>query len=375
MLGIYREYYAQPFKILVMKYLRFIFIGLILFCGCNSSTKFDLGKVEYITTFDQEIYLGNEPMSEFVFEEDGVNNFRTYGPYIIASTYNPEAYILVFDKAAPYSCLGRFFKNGNGPGELAVPVLPSSFSFYQDSTGEYHAEFDNRAGKIIRFDIDRSIVSQSTVSNIVGDSKRTSFVTVDLGEDGVFHKDLSDAKDQQIRYITKDGKTISSRSMERLNRAVIRNKIDDGMRFNVLSGSVLYDRDTKRFAETPGQINAIHLYALDDSYAKTFCIGDKLLDYNEIADRENEDRPRTSISTRQFKDYIGVLYLGVAPREDRQDVTQSIILLSWDGKKNARIHLPNRVSCFDIDFDEDRLYTFDQMEEKMYVYDISSFQL
>ena len=352
-----------------------LLIALLCVCGCRPTPEYALRKIEYITSFDKEIDLTEDCMSEVSLQADGINNIKVFGPYIIASTYNPEGYLAVFENRPPYRLLGSYFRNGNGPNELITSVLASSLDFKKDSQGNLYALFDNRAGKIIRFDIDLSVINQQTVAKQVGESKRTSFVTIDLGDEGVFHKDLSPERDRQTRYIEKDGEQVITKSMEKLNSAVIANKTDDGTRFNVLSGSVCYDPNSKRFAETPGQINAIHIYSLDDSFSKTFCFGKELYDINELADRDDEDRPRTSRSTRQYDDYIGVLYKGVTPREDRPDFVPDIILLSWDGQKNAIIHLLKPVQSFDFDFEKKVLYTFDQHNEKMYVYDISSHQL
>lgn len=352
-------------------FLPFVF----LFClyGCRPTPEFSLRKIEYITSFDKEITLTEQDMTEVVLQAAGINNIKVCGPYIIGSTYNPGGYLAVFENDPPYRYLGSYFRKGNGPNELVTSVLASSLDFKKDQQGNNYALLDNRAGKIIRFDIDQSVESRQTVAGQVGESKRTSFVTVDLGDEGVFHKDLSPEKDQQTRYIEKDDVKIITKSMEKLNSAVISNKNDDGSRFNVLSGAVCYNPETKRFAETPGKINAIHIYSLDDSFSKTFCFGKSLYDFNEIADREYEYRPSTSVSTRQYSDYIGVLYQDITPLEERPDFVPDIILLKWDGSRNAIIHLSRPADCFDFDFSKGVLYTFDQLEEKMYVYDISMY--
>ena len=363
------------------KSIPFVFLLCVL-CSCNTSgSRFALDDIEYITSFDA--YDAIVPISKRSVVDlkiDGIRSFKVYGPYIIVSTAHENGQITIFEKQPPYQRVGSFFPKGNGPGELVYPLSPSSFVYHTSEDGTITAELDNKAGKLIRFDITRSITERRTVTETIGETKRTTFEVINLGEDGIFYKDISDTRDAQIRYIVKDGEKIITKSMEKLNAAILKNKEDDGLRFNVLSGSVKYDAATKKFCETPGQINAIHIYSLDDSYAKTFCFGKKLYDYNELADRPQGERRNTSICTRLGNRFLQVLYVDVTKNEYSEGAWKpSLILLPLSGNDDAprRFQLPDRVDSFDFDIfingyytTAANLYALDSATESMYVYDL-----
>ena len=348
-------------------------IALGLLCSCQNTSPFSFKEIEYVTTFDKETRIPQRLRTEVDLGVDGISSFKIYDCYILISSDSKDGLITVLDAMPPYRKLGTFFKKGNGPGELIYPFPTSSFNYGQDDKGEHYAEFDDHAGKLIRFYIDRSIREGKTVSDVIGTTVKTSFDVINLAEDGVFYKELSPQRDAQIRYIIKDGQKIITKNMAVLNAAQLKNKADDGSRFNVLSGSIKFNPSNKMFAETPGEINAIHLYSLDDSFAKTFCIGTKMYDYNKIADLPSAERPLTSICTRQYDDFLAVLYLDVTRRAFSLDESwrPSIILLQWDGSYRLKINLSERVDSFDIDFNTLRLFAFDSDSETMYMYDLS----
>lgn len=362
----------------------FKIICLFLFAAslssCHRYGVFSFDDIEYITDFGERDFVISEHSRKVIdLGIEGIHSLKVYGPYLFVSTYQEDGQLMIFEKKSPYRCLGKFFHKGNGPGELVYPVTPSSFVFNTDEDGRLTADFNSMSGHVVRFHVSESIAEGRTiVENLSGISRRT-FSAVNLGEDGFFYKEMTDTKDAQIRYIVKDGEKIITKSMERLNSAVIRNKDDDGSRFNVLSGGVKYNSSLKRFAETPGEINAIHMYSLDDSYARTFCFGKKLYDFNEIADRESKDRPTTSICTRENDDFVMVLYVDATNYEyyTNENIKPSIIMLPWNGGAPNRIRLPDRLNAFDFDEEKDGYYTvaaniygYDSSTETIVVYDM-----
>ena len=136
---------------------------------------------------------------------------------------------------------------------------------------------------------------------------------------------------------------------------------------------MLYDGGKKIFAEVPGEINAVHLYSLDDSFAKTICFGEKLYDYNEVADREYENRPITATCVQQYEDFFVILYIDESMKDYYTDDTwrPSLIIVPWDGNDIRKLNMPDRVTSFDLDMDTFYLWAFDSDTETMYVYDVS----
>lgn len=359
----------------IMKKIFHVFVAMLFVLSCQPRVRFAFDDIEYITSFgSDERYLPTHTRSVIDLGIDGISSFKIYGPYLIVSSKDDKGQIKVLDKNAPYTLLGSFFPKGNGPGELIYPVPAGTFQYQTGEDGTVCAEFSDGTGKIIRFNITESVCEGRTVTEKVSDAGRLTFETVDLGEDGIFYKEMSPERDAQIRFIVRDGEKIVTRSMEKLNAPIIRNKVDDGTRFNVLSGQVFYNPRVKRFAETPGEINAVHMYSLDDSFAKTFCFGDKLYDFNEIADRDFANRPVTCVSSRAYDDFLVVLYLdGVTEREFQTDPSwrPSLLLILWDGSEVRKLNIPDRVDSFDVDFETLHIFAFDSDSETMYIYDAS----
>jgi len=353
------------------------FVSTLVFCGlvfvsCQRSGSYSFDDITYVTSFDSELRIPAQSSTKVELGVDGIQGIKVYGPYLIVSSESEDGLITIFEKCPPYNKLGSFFKKGNGPGELIYPFLPSSFNYHTSEDGSIYAEIDNRAGKLIRFNISKSIQEGRTISEVIGKTENSTFEVIDLGEDGTFYKSLSPERDAQIRYIMRDGQTIVTKSMEVLNSARIKNKADDGTRFNVLSGGVKYDSASKCFFETPGEINAFHVYSLNDSIAKTFCIGDKLYDYNEIADRPIADRPITSLTTRLYDYFLALLYLDISALEySLEPWLPSLILYYWHTGDIVKIHLPDKVNSFDMDEETLSIYAFDSHSETLYVYDVS----
>lgn len=351
-----------------------VLLVIMLLASCQQSGQYAFDDIEYLTSFGaNQAFLPARSGSTINLEIAGIQGFKIFSRYLIVSSHNDAGQISVFEKDSPYRLLGSFFPKGNGPGELIYPVNPRTFQFFTDEDGTIYAVFNNGKSQLIRFDITHSIEEGRTVTVELEKTAALAFDVVDLKEDGCFYKEMTPEKDAFKRYIIKDGERFSTKSMEKLNAARIRNKVDDGTRFNVLYGSVLYDGGKKIFAEVPGEINAVHLYSLDDSFAKTICFGEKLYDYNEVADREYENRPITATCVQQYEDFFVILYIDESMKDYYTDDTRrpSLIIVPWDGNDIRKLNIPDRVTSFDLDMDTFYLWAFDSDTETMYVYDVS----
>ena len=358
-----------------MKYLKIFALALFMVISCQPGKKFAFDDIEYIESFgEDETYIPSRLGHVVDLGIEGIQGFKIYGPYLIISSFNDAGQISILEKDSPYRLLGSFFPKGNGPGELVYPVLPNTMQFFTDGGGSVYAEFINGKSRQIRFDITRSIEEGRTVTEELGKTGLLAFDAINIGEYGVFYREMAPEKDAFTRYIIKDEERIVTKSMERLNSARIRNKEDDGSRFNVLYGRIVFDKATKTFAEVPGEINAVHLYSLDDSFAKTICFGKTMYDYNELADRDYGDRPRTTIWTQQYDEALMILYVDKTVEKYYTDETwrPSLITVYWDGSYISKANLPERVNQFDFDLDSFHLWAFDSDTETMYVYDVSN---
>lgn len=347
-----------------------VFIALLLsvslLAGCQSGIC-ALPDVVYVDVESKEESLTVSSGEILDLGIDGIQYFQTYGPYMVVVSPSGEGFVKVLEKDPPYRLLGSFFRKGNGPGEMPMLCLPEVFGVEED--GDIYAEFDNRYGSLVRFNITQSLSEGRTVSSHVVTTRDRTFVSINLGEDGVFYKEMTESKDAQIRYVERNGTKNIPAPMARLNTAVLANKEDDGFRFNVLSSTVRYHPGLRRFMEASAQLNTIHLYDLDGPFSRTVCIGKKINRYNDIAELPLADRPLTCMDAKGYGDYSAVLYLDVPMSEiAHPSKTPTVLLVSWDGSSVRKIRLPENVTSIDVDLASGKLYTLNSLTETLRVY-------
>lgn len=347
-----------------------IILSAVLVVSCKPST-LAFEDTVYVNSFD-DFYA--QKCEEIDLGVIGITDIRIFDKYLIVGTQDPDGYVKIFNKASR-SLLGSFFRKGNGPSELLYPTPVSPFVFGHDSEGKVYAEFDNQAGTVIRFDITESISEGKTISEPIGKIDGTTFSFIDLKDGSFFYKKLSEDRNAQIRSIVdKDGETVPA-NMKVLNAATLSNGKDvDGTRFNVLSSIIRYDRKSQRFLEASTELNTVHMYSRDGSFARTFCLGDKLDDFEQLAVSERAERPMTSTCVRQFDDFAIVMYIGKSEKDfvlKHDDITPSLVFFYWDGSTGTRMTLPHPATDFDIDLETMYIYAHDSVTDKLYLYDTS----
>ena len=348
----------------------------ILFCAillsaCHRQGILSFKAVEYIPEDSIDYNVESSSGKRVDLGIDGIQYFQIVGPYIVLLSPAESGFFTVLEKNPPYNELGSFFRKGRGPGELPAMNIPGNWG--QNSEGEVYADLNNLTGKIVRWNITRSILQGRTVTEEIGETGKTTFSTENLGEEGIYHKELGPDKDRQERYImTKDSVKYIPKNMRLLNEAILQNKEDDGARFNILSTEVEYDSETKRIIEASSGLNTIHIYSIDGDFAKTFCIGDRIYNYNDLADRGLADRPITTIDGKNFGNFCAFLYLDVPMAAfARPESIPRLLLVPWDGSSITQIKLPDKITSFDIDIESGLLFGYSALTESMRTYDIS----
>lgn len=357
-----------------MKHKVKLLLPLIAIAGllsCRQQTGLSFKNPDYVPR--ESIDFSVEPSSSNIvdFGIDGIQYFKVIGPYIVVLSPANTGFFTVLDKRPPYSALGSFFLKGRGPGELPALSIPSNSG--QNENGDVFADLNNLTGKIIRWNISQSLKDGRTVIEEIGETGNHTLSILNLGEDGIFYKELDDDKDCQLRYIQKNGNSrFIPDNMRVLNDAVLANKKDDGTRFNILSTVALYDSSSKRLMEASSGLNTIHLYSVSGKFAKTFCIGDRIYDYNELADRNYSDRPITTFDGKNIGKFAGFLYFDV-PMADflKPESIPMLLLVPWNGSGVIQVQLPDKITSFDIDPENSVLFGYNAITEVMKVYDIS----
>ena len=180
-------------------------------------------------------------------------------------------------------------------------------SLFQEG-GDWIAVFNGNTGRFVRFNISRSVERHVALYEEYGDIPGVTFQALDLGNDKYFFKEMSPDRNSQIRYLICDNERIVPESFSCLNKArLIPPKQDDGAYFNALSSIIRYDATKGWFYEALTELNTLHVYAEDGSIQKTFCIGKRVDDCNQVV-RTDEDRKRTFIAMDLFPEFCLALY-------------------------------------------------------------------
>ena len=356
-----------------MKWHSFLLIVVftILVCSCHRQGILSFKTVEYISEDNIDFTIDSSSGKIVDFGVDGIQYFQIAGPYIVLLSPAESGYFTVLEKNPPFNELGSFFRKGRGPGELPAMNIPDNYG--QNLNGEVYADINNLSGKILRWNITKSVQEGRTVTEEIGETGPTTLSTENLFDDGIYYKELGPNKDCQERYIitTCSAKYIP-KNMSILNDAILQNKEDDGTRFNILSTEVEYDRATKRIIEASSGLNTIHIYSLDGDFAKSFCIGDQIYNYNDLANYDLADRPITTIDGKNFGSFCAFLYLDVPMFAFvHPESVPRLLLVPWDGSSITQVKLPDKITSFDIDLESKLLFGYNAISESMKSYDIS----
>ena len=348
-----------------------VIASMILVPACNRQGILSFKTVDYISEENVDYTIEASSGKVVDLGVDGIQYFQIVGPYLVLLSPAEAGYFTVLEKDPPYNVLGSFFRQGRGPGELPTMNIPGNYGL--NAEGEVYGDLNNLLGKIVRWNITRSVKEGRTVIEEIRDAGAMAFSTESLGDDGTYYKELGPNKDRQERYImTKDSVKYIPKNMRILNDAILQNKEDDGSRFNILSTDVEYDSRTKRFIEASSGLNTIHIYSLDGDFAKTFCIGDHIYNYNDLADRGLADRPITTIDGKNFGRFCAFLYLDVPMLAFASpESIPRLLLVPWDGSSITQIRLPDKITSFDIDLESGLLFGYNAITESMRIYDIS----
>lgn len=340
-----------------------IFLSVcLLFVSCRPSVlQFD--EVEYVTN---SMMVQTKNIETVDLGLAGITDMRIRGPYIIVATSDPSGFVKVFD-AETFEYLGAYFVQGNGPGELILPITASSMSFFREGD-EWFAVFNGNKGHYIRFNISRSVESKVTVCEEYGEISGGTYQALDLRDGTFFFKGMSPDRNSQIRFLTRNNEKFVPEPFSRLNSAVlIPPKNDDGSYFNVLSSIIRYDAKTKWLYEASTELNTLHVYSEDGSFAKTFCIGDRIVDFNQAVKTDYGDRKRTFIAMDLFPEFCLALYKNSSLREmeSGSDSFPTLFLFNIEEDVVVEISLPCNATSIALDQDRGYIYAVNQANEEV----------
>lgn len=349
----------------------FIFFN---FWNCASDSKERLtdmafDDIKYIDNFPQSFSIDGEKIDIDVI---GVRNFIISDSAIIMSTNNKDS-LWVIANLPDLQVQGSILRRGQGPTELTIsPSTTYNTKLIKENNQLFAYIYEYHKGELIKLNITASLNTGKSDISIINDSLPKSLFNFIVIDDSTYLcKEARNNHTQQIRYIYKQKKEVNDYSiLDKLNNVSIRDNED----INILSTITKHNPSNDIIIEMPIGLNYINMYSLDDSFARTVCVGKSLFNIERIQNNNRWDRIYTFSDLRLFENFWGALYINESEKDYqlKRKNFPSILLFDWTGNPLAKLTLNQLATSFDIDFQTSQIYTFDVETELFFKYDITN---
>ncbi|RNC63288.1 BF3164 family lipoprotein [Proteiniphilum sp. X52] len=358
---------------------KFVFHVVIVFIffnfwNCASDSKERLTNmvfddIKYIDNFPQSFSIDGEKIDIDVI---GVRNFVISDSAIIMSTNNKDS-LWVIASLPDLHVQGSILKRGQGPTELTIsPSTTYNTKLIKEDNQLFAYIYEYNKGELIKLNISSSLNTGKSDVSIINDSLPKSLFNFIVIDDSTYLcKEARNNHTQQIRYIYKQKKEVNDYSnLAKLNNVSIRYNED----INILSTITQHNPSNDIIIEMPIGLNYINMYSLDDSFARTVCVGKSLFNIERIQNNNRWDRIYTFSDLRLFENFWGVLYINESEKnyQLKRKNYPSILLFDWTGNSLAKLTLNQFATSFDIDLQTSQIYTFDVETELFFKYDITN---
>lgn len=344
-------------------------LTLLQFASCNrvGYNYWALDEVEYIQEFPSIIDLNRESGEGILPDIPGVLDVRLWQNYILISSKNENGYIYVFEKDSK-EFMGQYLLHGNGPKELLFPPFFSSMHF--DDRGAWLV---NQKGNLLFWDINKSCSEYTTVCEYLSSLPSFTYTNgslnyLPINETVTIGNGIDNDMRNRSRFFIINDEMFEIQAMKKLNAVCIPER--DSELINILSSVYAVNSDNGMIIEASIMLNSIQLYSIDGTFAKTLCIGSTLDDVNSVWKYSPASMPVSFRSPRAYEKCFAILFADTTELEDQLLKTKKpeILVFDWVGNPLFSLKLPTRVTSFDIDWDDNKLYTVDYDNEHICVF-------
>ena len=349
-----------------------IITPLLLIISCNRGpiNHWALEKVEFIDDFP----IVTKPTDYYDYSKSidipGVLDVRVWGDYLLLSSSDGSGFIYVFERSTS-KCLGHYLLRGNGPNELLYPTFFSRIQFFDKG-----AMLVNEKGEVLFWDIEKSCDEHTTVCESIRSLPSFSYDNgalyyLPINNNTFLGNGIDNSIQKKNRFLIVDDEYRETPAMEFLNTICLPEP--DPGKINILSSIFAINNEKGVIVEASVKLNSIQLYSIDGTTAKTLCLGAALDDINSVWSRHPKWMPLSFMSPRAYDKCFAVLYVNTTEFEyDLFKTLPEILLFDWDGTPLQKIQLPVHATSFDIDWNENKLYTVDYDNERVCVFDFKS---
>lgn len=267
--------------------------------------------------------------------------------------------------------IGQFGLVGRGPGEFD---FNSGFTFRTVVTNEdgvnYYIREDGK-GNVLKINIDSSLKNSVTDYVVVQDSIPPVVPGYLYIDDSTYMLGNFSGYDIE-RFVYRNGVNINSDVVEMLNESAAMHS-NDGYNYNILSVLRRYNKDLGLVIEAPIMLNAINIYSLDGTVAKSICVDEDVDDVDEVQNLDIAYYPTTFTDIRLYPDFFAVAYLGDTEMsiQTTRDKLPQLMLFDYEGKPIADIKIPYHITNFEFDVKNGLLYIGEEDDFICHRYDVS----
>lgn len=267
--------------------------------------------------------------------------------------------------------IGKFVDMGNGSGQLSQwPDISFGGAIVTESDGHSLVLPDGR-GDILKFDIEESLRrSENVVETVQEDVSPMAFSYTYIDDDTYMIVD--EPGNTLERRVVRNGSDVTSPVLKALNqRAVIHSPNEENMSLYMAYREYSCDHD--RMIEVLPCLNAINIYSIDGSYAKSVCIDNDVDNIDTLQTREMYNYVMQFQGLRLYDDFFVVNYLGdtLLSIESTRDKTPQLMLFDYDGEPKALVKIPYHIVGFEFDVKGGLLYVTDDENLDVHRYDVS----
>ena len=335
------------------KVLFFVVLSIGLLGSCNRSDDASLvGVAEpvYIESFDNRAELTPDRTfkPDFYF-----NDFSIQDSLVFVSGNNSWEVKNIKD----CKTIKKIFSIGHAATEFLYQIPWTYNGNFYEKDGDLHlVTYDFGKGSVYETNVTKTLSSDSLCIELVKYRvpKHSRYFYIDSTEFVIRESTRTECPKVLTHF--KNGDIVQNKYFDRLN-AVNTGVKDD---WNILASVETFSRKHNVIAQSYLFFNVINVIPLDDSMkAYTLCVGKKGESLSNVVNVST--RKDYFCDIRAYDEFFAVLYI-----EDK--ARPSVLLFTYDGKPIREYVLRNPATSFDIDMNEQILYTYDFEDGMMTCY-------
>jgi len=343
-----------------------IMLSICLFVSCgdvvDDTSKLVLDNFTFITDFPEEKSVKSSEEIELHIGNYNVLSMTIKDSLLMVSTHKNEQVVYVYD-VSDFSCLGSFFKIGNGPSEL-LKTFYMNYARIFYSGHSIMLEFSNGRKEIVRWNVSQSLIRNETVaeSRPLPSTSAYSGLWMILDDSTSFCRTISsdELKNEREVYVGTILKKVDA--FTKLNGIEV--STNRYPYFNLLSGYPAYNEENRIFVDASISTNVINFVALDNNFSKTVIVGREVVSVHEAEKYCNRHHKERQFFFSQSSDDTLCAFLFSEKSKD-----YSILFFDWYGEPKLKVNLPHPATDFCFDSSKHVIYALDSENEKIYRYE------